>query len=136
MKQEFSYGAVVYRTIDEKRLYLIEKMRQGHFSLPKGHIEPGETPLECVRREIKEETNLDVSVDTGFAHAITYSPGKGVTKDVTFYLATPTSTDLRAQPEEVQEIFFLSYEEALAVLTHASDKETLVRAEFFLSRRR
>lgn len=136
MKQEYSYGAVVYRVVDGKRLYLIEKMTLGHNSLPKGHIEEGETPLECVHREIKEETNLDVEVDTGFAHTITYSPKKDVLKDVTFYLATPTTSTIVPQKEEVQEISFLPYEEAEQTLTHESDKDTLKKAEEFLSRRR
>ena len=45
MKKEYSYGAVVYQFKDGIPLYLIEHMAMGHTSLPKGHIEEGETPL-------------------------------------------------------------------------------------------
>ena len=35
---------------------------RSYWILPGGGIEPGETEAECIRREIKEETNLDVRV--------------------------------------------------------------------------
>ena len=31
--------------------------------LPKGHLEPGETPAEAARREVREETGLDAEVE-------------------------------------------------------------------------
>ena len=33
-------------------------MRYGRWDLPKGHIEPGETPEDCALREVTEECNL------------------------------------------------------------------------------
>lgn len=134
MKQEYSYGAVVYRIEEGKRLYLIEKMRLGHVSLPKGHIEKGETPRQCAMREIKEETGLDVLLDTSYGHTVSYSPAPGVNKDVTFYLAKVSSGTPTPQIEEVSEILFLPFEEARDLLTYDSDKETLSLADSYLSR--
>ena len=125
MKKEYSYGAVVYQIKDGIPLYLIEHMHLGHTSLPKGHIEKGETPLQCTLREIKEETNLDVDVDMSFAHLISYSPKPGVIKDVTFYLATPKTFDLKPQLEEVTSMEWKPYDEALDLLTYDTDKNTL-----------
>ena len=134
MKQEYSYGAVVYRKDDGRRYYLVEKMKLGHVSIPKGHIEKGETPRECALREIREETGLEVLLDSTYSHTIRYSPKEGVNKDVTFYLAEVLSGTVKAQPEEVTEILFLPFEEALALLTFPSDKETLSLADSYLTR--
>ncbi len=134
MRQEYSYGAVVYRKDGEKRLYLIEKMRLGHVSLPKGHIEKGETPRECAMREILEETGLTVDLDSTYGHTISYSPKEGIQKDVTFYLAEVVSGEVHPQEEEVEEILFLPLEEALSLLTYPSDKETLSLADSYLER--
>lgn len=75
IKEEKSCGAVVYKIINNQRYYLVEKMNLGHTSIPKGHVEPTDKNDEdTARREIKEETSLNVTIDTGFKHHINYSP--------------------------------------------------------------
>ena len=108
-----------------KRFYLIEKMRLGHYSLVKGHVEGNETEEETALREIKEETNLDAKLDTSFRQVITYSPKVGVIKDVVFFVGEIQSLDVKAQEEEVNQILFLEFEDAINTLTYESDKEIL-----------
>lgn len=125
MKQEYSYGAVVYRVRDGKREFLIEHMAIGHISIPKGHIEKGESEEECALREIMEETHLKVSLNTDFSHVISYSPKPGVNKTVTFYLAKALTDDIIPQKEEVSQTEWLSIDDAIDKVTFQSDKETL-----------
>ena len=55
-------GAVI---VQDGRVLIIKRAhepRQGEWSLPGGRVELGETLVEATRREIKEETGLDVDV--------------------------------------------------------------------------
>ena len=56
---EPTVGALIFN--QEEKVFLMTSPKwQGKHSLPGGHIELGETIEEAVKREIKEETNLDV----------------------------------------------------------------------------
>lgn len=46
-----------------------------------GKIEAGETPLECVGREMMEEAGMDVSESSRYAGVVTWSPGADPTSD-------------------------------------------------------
>ena len=132
MIYEKSCGAVIYVEKDGRRLYLIELMQKGHSSICKGHVEDGETEHQTAAREIQEETGLTVRFLDGFRETIEYSPYNGCMKTVVFFLAEADNTDVTAQEEEVREISWLPFEEALSALTYESDKETLQKADKFL----
>lgn len=133
MKKEKSCGTVVFRREKGGLVFLIETMALGHISLPKGHVENGETEEETARREIWEETGLRARVDTRFRHTISYSPRPGVEKDVVFFTAEAEEGDITPQPEEVRKAEFLPMEEALGLLTYASDQEVLRAAGEYLN---
>ena len=45
------------------------------WDLPKGHVDPGETDMECALREMEEETGIspgDVSIDPDFRFTLRY----------------------------------------------------------------
>lgn len=53
----------------ENEILLVKRKfdpRVGTWSLPAGFLELGEEPVQCAIREAKEETNLDIIVDTLF----------------------------------------------------------------------
>ena len=63
LKRDTRYqGAVV----NNHQILLIKhkehKTGRSYWAIPGGGMEPGETEEECVRREMNEETNLDVKV--------------------------------------------------------------------------
>ncbi|HEX6935757.1 MAG TPA: NUDIX domain-containing protein [Actinomycetes bacterium] len=50
---------------DDGRLLVVRRAREpgsGRWSVPGGRVEPGETDLDAVRREVLEETGLHVTV--------------------------------------------------------------------------
>ena len=131
---EKSCGAVIFAERDGQRLYLLERMKKGHISLCKGHVEGSETEHETAAREIREETALDVVFVDGFRETDVYSPWPGCKKTVVFFLARADRTDTTPQPAEVSEILWLPEDAACAALTHESDRETLRKAVRFLDR--
>lgn len=135
MRREKSCGAVIARRENGRTLFLIERMRQGHVSLCKGHVEGEETERETASREILEETALTVRFVDGFRETIAYSPQPGVMKEVVFFLALADSDQTRAQECEVDSIAWMTGDEALAALTYAEDRGVLEAAIRFLNGR-
>jgi len=56
---EPTVGALIFGP--DERLFLMSSHKwKGKYVVPGGHIELGETMIDALRREIKEETNLDI----------------------------------------------------------------------------
>ena len=88
MKHEKSCGAICYtREEGAPRVLVICHRYGGHWAFPKGHVEAGESEEETAMREVREETGAQVRVRPGYREVTTYSPAKGVTKDVVFFVA-------------------------------------------------
>ncbi len=138
MKKEKSCGAVVYKYQNNQLLFLLIKSKQGHhFSFPKGHVENNETEVETALREIKEETNLDVVIDTGYRNVITYSPMENVIKDVVYFVATPIGEEkVIPQEAEVSSAKWLYYSQALKQVTHDNEKNVLIKAYEYLKNKK
>jgi 8-oxo-dGTP pyrophosphatase MutT (NUDIX family) len=75
--------------IDGDCVLLLRKPALGEIVLPKGHIEPGETPLQAALRETTEETgyrNLRALADLGTEQAQYSHKGNWYIRDETYFL--------------------------------------------------
>ena len=127
--KEKSCGAVVYKNENDGLKFLLVHQHNNHYSFPKGHVEDNETEIETALREIKEETNLDVEIDTNFRYQITYLVElKNIMKDVVYFTATPKTFDLVSQEGEIDECVWCSYEEVLEKLEFDNIKEVFEKA--------
>jgi len=88
---EKSCGVLPYRMEDGKREFLLvfETYSQC-WSLPKGHIEAGETDVQTALRELHEETGLTAKLDTRRCATIEYPISGFARKQVVFYLGKVT----------------------------------------------
>lgn len=81
-----SCGVLAYRVTEDRREYLIVYERFSQcWSLPKGHMEPGETEAQTALRELLEETGLTARLDTSRSAVIEYSISPKARKQVVFF---------------------------------------------------
>ncbi len=134
MIKEKSCGAVVYTVADGEIKYLLVQMLGGHFSFPKGHVESGESEVQTALREIKEETDLDVSLDTVFRRTVVYSPYAGCEKEVVYFVAYAKSRETVCQQSEIRSALWLLYDDAIDRVTFDNDKRILNEANEYLKK--
>lgn len=132
MKQEKSCGAIILSGKGEEQQVLLLKHNKGHWAFAKGHVEGNETEEQTALREIKEETNLEVKLDTNFRTTVRYSPMEDVEKEVVYFLAYKTKGNETPQLEEISEIKWLNLENAKNTVTYERDKEILQKVEEYL----
>jgi 8-oxo-dGTP pyrophosphatase MutT (NUDIX family) len=130
MKYEKSCGAIVYRKYHGNlQILLIKHVNSGHWSFPKGHVENGETEEETARREIMEETNVDVTIDTTFRETVSYSPKKDTCKVVVYFLARAKSFSYIPKLDEISEVKWVDIDLARNILTYDNDKSIVTKAK-------
>lgn len=136
MIQETSSGIVVF--LKEKEFkFLVLHYAEGHWDLPKGHIEEGETEEQAALRETKEETGIAVDIEKGFREEIAYfftgRNHENIRKNVVFFLGKATHKLVELSVEHIG-FEWLDYEGAVKKVTYDSAKEVLKKAKAFLER--
>jgi 8-oxo-dGTP pyrophosphatase MutT (NUDIX family) len=106
-----SCGVLPWTEEDGKRKYLIvfEQFSQC-WSLPKGHMEAGETEEHTAQRELLEETGLTAQLDTSSHAVIEYPISPVARKQVVFFPGRVNGTP-SVRPGEIQRFKWVSEEE-------------------------
>jgi len=133
-----SAGGVVYRPGPRGVEIVIVHRRQPRlWALPKGTPNVGETLQQTAVRETREETGLHVAVEEPI-RSISYFFVRGSIrfhKTVHFYLMRPIGGDLAEHDHEFDEVRWAPVDEALGLLTHATERAVAERAATLLSAR-
>jgi 8-oxo-dGTP pyrophosphatase MutT (NUDIX family) len=121
-----SAGGVV---VNKKGRVLVVSQHGTSWSLPKGHIDPGETKLQAAIREIEEESGirrLTLVKDLGFYSR--YKLGLGSKEDMgelkTLHMFLFTTDEERFKPVHADhpEVRWVRPDDVEALLTHPKDK--------------
>ncbi len=130
MIHEKSCGAIVYRKFHgNTEILLVRHINSGHWSFPKGHVEKGETEVETARREIMEETSIDVIIDPTFRETVTYSPRRDTVKNVVYFLAKAKNVDFVPQKDEISEVRWVDITYAPHILSYDNDRTITVKVK-------
>jgi N utilization substance protein B len=100
---EKKVGAVVYAEKNDEIYVALVHDIFGHWTLSKGSVEKGISEKEGVIKKIKEEINLDITIEDklGDNEYIAYDPEKGKTRrQVSYYLASSEYTPVKLQEGE------------------------------------
>lgn len=114
--KRLSAGVVVVRCIEGRYRYLLLRAFR-YWDFPKGLLEPGESPIDAARREVREETGLtDLEFRWGEQYAETAPYANG--KIARYYLALASIGEIQlavsaalGRPEH-HEFRWIDYEEA------------------------
>lgn len=122
MKYEKSCGCIV---LNKKNEILLVLHNAGHWGIPKGHVEEGETEKQTAIRETKEETNIDVKIKGENKYKLVYSPKENTEKEVIFFIAESINEQSKPQIEEVKEVKWLDIDKAIETCTYENSKYLL-----------
>jgi 8-oxo-dGTP pyrophosphatase MutT (NUDIX family) len=132
---QVSAGGVAFRWKDSQPEIAIVSMKPKlRWQLPKGIVDPGESPDVTAVREVREEAGVETE-RLGLIETIEYwyrsvRNGRPVRyhKFVHFYLMEYRSGDVANHDHEVEEARWVSVDEALQMLEFKSEREVVEKA--------
>ena len=128
-------GAVCWREVDGKlKVLVVNRKERADTGLPKGKLDPGETPPQAAVREILEETGLVVHLGIPLG-SIDYTITDGREKTV-YYWAAEVSEEAISKSTfkpnaEIASLNWLSLAKARKALSYDRDKEILDEFETY-----
>jgi len=143
MEREFSAGGVLVRTVRGRAKVAAIRPQgkpEGTWALPKGNLDPGESPAETAVREVKEETGVEgrlVEKLGDVRYTYTRRGGPRVFKIVSFYLLRAGRGRIgeidEAMRIEVADARWLPLDDAPRLLSYGGEREMARKARDMLA---
>lgn len=125
MRYDQSFGIVPLKKEGDRWFVFVIRHRGGHWTLPKGHPEGDEQPIESAKRELYEETGLslvNLLFEEPLIEAYQFSSrGKPIHKTVQYFIGEVQGA-IRIQKEELQDGRWVDIIKAQEIVTYAQMK--------------
>lgn len=132
---QVSAGGVAFRWRDsEPEIAIVSVKPKRRWQLPKGIVDPGETPQVTAVREVREEAGIETDliklIETieYWYRSVRYGKPVRYHKFVHFYLLEYKSGDVANHDHEVEESRWVSFDEALELLDFKSERDVVEKA--------
>ena len=134
-KDQISAGGVAFRrTGSELQIAIVSAKPSLRWQLPKGIVDPGETPEFTAVREVREEAGIETEllrlIETieYWYQRVQYGRRIRYHKFVHFYLLQYQSGDVANHDHEIEESRWVSFEQALEMLEFKSERGVVEKA--------
>lgn len=139
---QISAGGVAFRWTDSKpEIAIVSVKPKLRWQLPKGIVDPGESPQVAAVREVREEAGVETEliklIETieYWYRSIKYGKPVRYHKFVHFYLVEYKSGDVSNHDHEVEEARWVNIDEALDMLDFKSEREVVEKAREMIEAR-
>ena len=119
LKQEISCGAFV---LDGNSVLLVQH-NAGHWDFPKGHVEKGETFEETAKREVLEETGIEIEIVSKKQKITRNKPKLKIQKKVIFFEAKKIGGKIKRQESEIQYVEWVKQQDVCNKLTYEKSRK-------------
>src|SRR5262245_43994297 len=124
-------GCVAYRRDGDALLILLILDKYGRWTLPKGHLEPGESEEQAAAREVFEETAVAGALGplVGRISYTVVKNGRRREKQVAFFLLHAADRHVAPQADEgIAAVDWFAPDAALGLIGYPQVRELLARA--------
>jgi len=135
-KDQISAGGVAFRrTGAEIQMAIVSVKPSLRWQLPKGIVDPGETPEFTAVREVREEAGIETEmirlIETieYWYQRVQYGQRIRYHKFVHFYLLGYRTGDVANHDHEIEESRWISFEQALEMLEFKSERGVVEKAQ-------
>ena len=110
---------------DAGRILLIKRTDNGLWTIPGGAMEPGETIADCCRREVLEESGIEVDITrligiySNPRHVVEYADGEVRQQFSVCFACRPVAGELRTS-DESSEVSYFTLAELASMDIHPS----------------
>lgn len=139
---QVSAGGVAFRWKgSEPEIAIVSVKPKLRWQLPKGIVDPGESPEVTAVREVKEEAGVETErlalIETieYWYQSVKYGKPVRFHKFVHFYLLEYRSGDVSGHDHEIEEARWVSFEEALELLEFKSERAVVEKAHEMIAAR-